>query len=246
MSASVGSISYNLHDQNEALGFGQAECLLCEGIRRRTLCRLMQCPCWRPCSGHCRPVDGDRNVASEVMQREKGPRKTWCRVHEIGSILTHLGDYGTDHAHSHPRYPALAGISFQDPQAGRLGGRECGREVDFSAGTKPASQPVSPQQVTLSNTRSPERTSDLTPRSCSRPDPEQSGDRLQERKQTHSHAVPGPRSQHCPYPLSSLLHLVYINKAPPLTPPSNHLGPASSQHAVRMAYRKLAWRSVSV
>lgn len=49
-----------------------------------------------------------------------------------------------------------------------------------------------------------------------------------------------------PDPRSVLLHLACRYEAPPLTPPSSHLGPAPSQRAVRKASRKLAWRSGSV
>lgn len=70
-------------------------------------------------------MDGDRNVAMGIM---------WREVQRLGAqpVLTHLGDHGTDYAHSDPRHPYLTGMGSQDPKS--LDGRICGRNVDFQHG----------------------------------------------------------------------------------------------------------------
>lgn len=75
-------------------------------------------------------MDGDRNVATGIK---------WREVQRLGtqSVLTHLGDDRTDYEHRDPRHPYLRGMGFQDPEG--LGGRICGRNVDFSTGGKAAS-----------------------------------------------------------------------------------------------------------
>lgn len=166
------------------------------------------------------------------------------------SVLTHLGDYGTDYAHSDPRPPYLTGMGSQDPKG--LGGHISGRNVDFSTVLRqPAINPGEGMFNITTNFSGRISGSDPTILLYDRPLINR-GTGCRSGNSTYGYEVHVPHTQLClhptdgPDPLSALLQLAGRYEAPPLTPPSSHLGPAPSQRAVRKASRKLAWRSGSL